>query len=435
MRPTPGSPPLESGYYRRSRALPLLSVGLALAPALPVFAASVPHAYLRLLVYTADSVLMDSKVVTLSSAAKNNYEQLQARVIVPPGGAYVLAYVGNESEEVVYFDDISVEHRQGLLVQETQYDPYGLELAGLSRSRAPETLNKYTFNGKEKQTEFGLGWHDHGWRFYDPALGRWVVTDPDAEKGDQFGWGTYQFGMDNAVRYNDLDGLCPTCEQDGRKADNLYTLGATIESQGRSYVYTGNGTYGETLGSKLASANAAFDASLEGHSNPTNNEGPASDWAATVSLGAKIGAMMENQSNSMMGKGEQQAVGLVLEASSPNGLSTGVTAKKEFKGDGNHLETLLDAAGAVLNLKGATYREAVNANLEGREVGDVTGAVNDVVNAHREANEIKDKVDTIGVYPASFGQRGARVITIQGNTKSDNYTGRSYDSFPKKYKQ
>ena len=206
LRPTPGSPALESGYYRRSRALPLLSVGLALAPALPVFAATVPHAYLRVLVYNQDSVLVDSQVVGLSSAAKDNYEQLQQRVIVPPGGVYVLAYVGNDSEEVVYFDDISVEHRQGLLVQETEYDPYGLELAGLSRTRAPETLNKYSWNGKEKQTEFGLGWHDHGWRFYDPALGRWVVTDPDAEEGDQESWGTYEFGLDNAVRYNDLDG-------------------------------------------------------------------------------------------------------------------------------------------------------------------------------------------------------------------------------------
>ena len=206
LRPTPGSPALESGYYRRSRALPLLSVGLALAPALPVFAAGVPHAYLRVLVYNQDSVLVDSRTVGLSSAAKDNYEQLQQRVIVPQGGAYVLAYVGNESEEVVYFDDISVEHRQGLLVQETEYDPYGLELAGLSRTRAPQTQNQYTWNGKEKQSEFGLGWHDHGWRFYDPALGRWVVTDPAGEDGGQESWGTYQFGMDNAVRYNDLDG-------------------------------------------------------------------------------------------------------------------------------------------------------------------------------------------------------------------------------------
>lgn len=30
--------------------------------------------------------------------------------------------------------------------------------------------------------------------------------DPDAEEGDQESWSTYQFGFNNAVRYNDLDG-------------------------------------------------------------------------------------------------------------------------------------------------------------------------------------------------------------------------------------
>ena len=200
--PTPGP---DAGAGRRPRVLPLLSLGLGLAPALPAFAAGVPHAYLRLLIFDADSALVDTKTVPLSSAARGSYEQLQARVILPKAG-YVQAYVANESETEVFFDDMSVEHRQGLLVQESEYDPYGLELAGLSKASAPQTRNKYTWNGKEQQTEFGLNWHDHGWRFYDPQLGRWVVTDPDMEKGGQESWGTYEFGLDNAVRYNDLDG-------------------------------------------------------------------------------------------------------------------------------------------------------------------------------------------------------------------------------------
>ena len=112
-----------------------------------------------------------------------------------------------ESAADVFFDDITVEHRQGLLVQENHYDPYGLDLAGLSHSSPGlKSLNQYSWNGKEKQAEFGLNWHDHGWRFYDPQLGRWVVVDPEAEEGDQEGWTTYQFGLNNAVRYNDLDG-------------------------------------------------------------------------------------------------------------------------------------------------------------------------------------------------------------------------------------
>ena len=38
---------------------------------------------------------------------------------------YVLAYVGNESNADVYFDDVQVTHLPGLQVQETEYDPPG----------------------------------------------------------------------------------------------------------------------------------------------------------------------------------------------------------------------------------------------------------------------------------------------------------------------
>jgi len=148
-------------------------------------------------------VLQATHTQQLTSAAQGDYRPLSLEVILPQAG-YATAYVATESEADVFFDDIEVEHRQGLLVQETHYDPYGLELAGLSKSSPGlKGLNQYTWNGKEKQAEFGLNWHDHGWRFYDPQLGRWHVVDPDAEEADQEGWTTYQFGLNNAVRYND----------------------------------------------------------------------------------------------------------------------------------------------------------------------------------------------------------------------------------------
>ncbi|UYZ61208.1 DUF6443 domain-containing protein [Hymenobacter latericus] len=191
---------------KRARVLPLLSLGLGLVPALPQLPGGVPKAYARLLVFDADSNLVAQHTVPLTAAANGGYERLFTQVVAPRAG-FVTVYVGNESLEEVYFDDITVEHRQGLQVQETQYDPYGLELAGLNK--APALENKYTWNGKERQDEFGLRWHDHGWRFFDPTLGRWSVVDPDAEEADQESWGTYHFGLDNAVRYNDLDGKAP----------------------------------------------------------------------------------------------------------------------------------------------------------------------------------------------------------------------------------
>ncbi|NVO86825.1 RHS repeat-associated core domain-containing protein, partial [Hymenobacter terrestris] len=380
LQPAVGAPAPPDGG-RRVRVLPLLSVGLGLVPAVEQLSGGVPKAYLRVLVYNADSVLVAWPTKQLTNAANasvvdGGYEQLSLRVFVPSAG-YVQAYVANESDTDVFFDDISVEHRQGLQVQENQYDPYGLDLVGLNRSATPQ--NKYSWNGKERQDEFGLNWLDHGWRFYDPTLGRWVVTDPDGEKAGQASWGSYQFGMDNAVRYNDLDGRCPTCPQ-GKAADEVYALGATIESEGKTWIYTGGGVYAETVGSKIMGAVERF--SQEGGDNGTNNE---------VYDGSKLKGAMSSLlkkflfANSIMGNGDEQEVGVVIESAEPNGTSPGGnTAKKEIKIDQEGLNVLLDASGAVINRKGHTYREAVNAN-QGREISDVTGAGNDAADAAKEA--------------------------------------------------
>ena len=41
--------------------------------------------------------------------------------------------------------------------------------------------NKYGYNGKELNDDFGLGWNHHDWRFLDVAINRWVTVDPLGE--------------------------------------------------------------------------------------------------------------------------------------------------------------------------------------------------------------------------------------------------------------
>jgi hypothetical protein len=174
-----GSAPPGPDPTRGRAGLPLLQVGVAAGlTSLPQLSGGVPKGYLRLLVFNADSALVSQQVQALSSAALGNYERLRLRVLVPQDG-YVTAFVGNESDVDVYFDDVTVELRQGLQVQETQYDPTGLELAGLTGTTPGlKSLSQYKFNGKEFQPDLGLNWNHQDWRFFDTQLGRWHVTDP-----------------------------------------------------------------------------------------------------------------------------------------------------------------------------------------------------------------------------------------------------------------
>ena len=58
--------------------------------------------------------------------------------------------------------------------QINHYYPFGLNMEG--NWNGATGANKYGYNGKEWNDDFGLGWNDYGARFYDPAMARWVVT-------------------------------------------------------------------------------------------------------------------------------------------------------------------------------------------------------------------------------------------------------------------
>lgn len=86
------------------------------------------------------------------------------------------------------------------------YYPFGLTFNSYQRENAVK--NQYLYNnGAERQDELDLNVDATKFRMYDPAMGRWWQIDP---KVDEFyGWTSYNYSLDNPVRYNDPNGDCP----------------------------------------------------------------------------------------------------------------------------------------------------------------------------------------------------------------------------------
>jgi RHS repeat-associated protein len=118
-------------------------------------------------------------------------------IVGTPNYEYTLTdYLGNSR---VTFDS----NTGGTTAKQTDdYMPFGMEILS---GTAPLPKNEYLYNKKELQEELGV--YDYGARFYDPAIARWTVIDPLAEKGRR--WSPYVYGFDDATRFEDPDGMWP----------------------------------------------------------------------------------------------------------------------------------------------------------------------------------------------------------------------------------
>lgn len=68
--------------------------------------------------------------------------------------------------------------------------------------------NNYLFNeASEQQSDLGTNWYNTLFRTYDPAIGRFMQTDPLADF--YAGINPYSFAFNNPISYSDPDGLGP----------------------------------------------------------------------------------------------------------------------------------------------------------------------------------------------------------------------------------
>ena len=94
------------------------------------------------------------------------------------------------------------------ICQINNYYPFGLNMEGNWSPSGCGAGNKFQYNGKELNSDFGLEWNDYGARFYDAAIGRFPTVDPLSEKMRRHS--PYNYAFDNPIRFIDPDGMQAT---------------------------------------------------------------------------------------------------------------------------------------------------------------------------------------------------------------------------------
>ena len=122
------------------------------------------------------------------------------------GGRFVADASGVLRPQIHVLDHLgsvrAIVDKSGNVVERDSYYPYGERWNDGSVEQAD---NRYRYNGKESQSDFGLPYLDYGARLYDPATGRWLTQDPLSEK--YYGISPYAFCAGNPMKYVDMDGM------------------------------------------------------------------------------------------------------------------------------------------------------------------------------------------------------------------------------------
>jgi RHS repeat-associated protein len=174
---------------------------------------SAPKAYLTMVFFDERfNVVTDLTSTKRVSQAGPNAAALTTPFQKAARNGYCMVYVSNQSDEMVYFDNLQVSNKHGRIIEENHYYAYGLKIAGLSSKKMQDPAeghltNKNLYNDKELIDDADLNWYDYGFRSYDAQIGRFTQLDPLTHSFPELT--PFQYAGCEPIANVDLDGLEP----------------------------------------------------------------------------------------------------------------------------------------------------------------------------------------------------------------------------------
>ena len=136
----------------------------------------------------------------LTYARSEQWQLLRTGVRISEPSTVEVAIGSDDASWKVDFDDLRLEHSDGMIVQEQHQYAYGSPLIGLNYAIGSKTY-RHSYQGQFAEKDVETGWDSFEARLYDARIGRWL--SPDAVKRTASSY----IGMgNNPVIFGDPDG-------------------------------------------------------------------------------------------------------------------------------------------------------------------------------------------------------------------------------------
>ncbi len=323
-----------------------------------------PSAYLNYILFDKN---MQAQHFGYVQVSESGAEETLSAAIVSDVEGFVFTYVSNESGQVgaeVYFDDFEVTIKESLVVQSTDYYPFGLQHS-TSWTRIFDLKNNFLYNaGSELNEKTKI--YEMFYRDYDAALGRMTAIDPMAIKYSSLT--PYNYSFNDPIAFNDPLGDDPnTLSDKSRPGDGANSF---IWDASEQYGYWRN--YGEAISGRDLSrvtgrSNSLVPYSSMMHSNNYYAQRSMVRGGINKMLKTQWGGSVSSSGTSIAYSGRQQ----MLNAAGAYARNFSSTALFSALGINYHATSTHDGSGGHIPFLAATLSGTWigNFNINGLQTG------------------------------------------------------------------